>query len=161
MLYCLQSCFVFHLEELDIQWMSAKYCAIEISACCECSMHAWPGGHSICRCYLMCVPDFCGLKEFLDNCFVHFFLLFFCLRIMFPQLFALFQILFLLLSCRNVAFSHFYARKGLIQLISRERNPRSIISVSAAGSFMLTTSTKLAGAHWASRLRRCLVLEVV
>jgi hypothetical protein len=27
----------------------------------------------------------------LDNCFEHFFLLFFCLRIMFPQLFALFQ----------------------------------------------------------------------
>jgi hypothetical protein len=29
---------------------------------------------------------------------------FFCLQIMFPQLFALFQILFLLLGCRNAVF---------------------------------------------------------
>jgi hypothetical protein len=79
----------------------------------------------------------CILKGFLDNCFEHFFLLFFCLRIKFPQLFALFQIFLLLTcSCRNAVFSHFYARKGLIQLILREGNPRSIISVSVAGSFI-------------------------
>jgi hypothetical protein len=38
------------------------------------------------------------LKGYLVNCLEHFFLLFFCLQIMLPQLFALFQILFLLLS---------------------------------------------------------------
>jgi hypothetical protein len=57
-----------------------------------------------------------------------FFLFFFCLQIMFPQLF---KILFLLLSCRNAVFSHFYARKGLIQLTSRDQE------VSAAGSFII------------------------
>jgi hypothetical protein len=34
------------------------------------------------------------IKGYLVNCLEHFFLLFFCLQIMFPQLFALFQILF-------------------------------------------------------------------
>jgi hypothetical protein len=37
---------------------------------------------------------------------------------MFPQLFALFQILFLLISYSNAVFSHFYAHKWLIQPIS-------------------------------------------
>jgi hypothetical protein len=45
-----------------------------------------------------------SLKGYLVYCLEHFFLLFFCLQIMFPQLFALFQILFLLLSCRNAVF---------------------------------------------------------
>jgi hypothetical protein len=44
------------------------------------------------------------IKGVLVNCLEHFFLLFFYLQIMFPQLFALFQILFLLVSCRNTVF---------------------------------------------------------
>jgi hypothetical protein len=40
----------------------------------------------------------------LVNCLEHCFLLFFCLGIKFPQLFAIFQILFLLLSCINAVF---------------------------------------------------------
>jgi hypothetical protein len=44
------------------------------------------------------------IKGVLVICLEHFFLLFFCLQIIFPQLFALFQILFLLLSCRNAVF---------------------------------------------------------
>jgi hypothetical protein len=49
-----------------------------------------------------------------------FFLLFFCLQIIFPQLFALFQILFLLLSCINAVFLTSMP-EGLIQLISRDQ----------------------------------------
>jgi hypothetical protein len=41
---------------------------------------------------------------YLVICLEHFFLLFFYLQIMFPQLFALFQILFFLLSCINAVF---------------------------------------------------------
>jgi hypothetical protein len=59
------------------------------------------------------------MKGYLVNCLEHIFLLFFCLQILFLQLFALFQILLLLLSCRNAVFSNFYAHKGLIQLTSR------------------------------------------
>jgi hypothetical protein len=48
------------------------------------------------------------LKGYLVNCLEHFFLLFFCLQIMFPQLFALFQILFLL-SCRKAVEMLFFS----------------------------------------------------
>jgi hypothetical protein len=69
----------------------------------------------------------------------------------------LFRAFFLLLFfCLRIMFSNFYARKGLIQRISREGNPDRRQGVS-----YLTTCTKLAGANSASRLRRCLVLEVV
>jgi hypothetical protein len=44
------------------------------------------------------------LKGYLVNCLEHFFLYFFCLQIKFPQLFAMFQSLFLLLSCINTVF---------------------------------------------------------
>jgi hypothetical protein len=53
-----------------------------------------------------------SLKGYLVNCLEHFFLLFFCFQIMFPQLFALFQILFLLLSCRNAVFLTSMSARG-------------------------------------------------
>jgi hypothetical protein len=59
------------------------------------------------------------LKGYLVNCLEHFFLLFFCFQIMFPQLFAWFQILFLL--------NNQYRRQGvsylttLVNLVHGER----------------------------------------
>jgi hypothetical protein len=76
------------------------------------------------------------LKGYLVNLLEHFVLLFFCLQIMFPQLFALLPILFLLPSCRN---AHFYARKGLIQL----KSPINNQSRQQGVSYLCTTLVNL------------------
>jgi hypothetical protein len=86
------------------------------------------------------------LKGFLDNCFEHFLLLFFCLRIMFPQLFACFKFCFYSLAVEML----FFLTSMPINNQSRQH-----------GDSYLTMCTKLACPNWASRLRRCLVLEVM